>query len=323
MYRGCVRTFRNWWDKVHKCPAGHEFLVQEYWLARDGKDPTNQAFPYSDWSTPQMRAANQLIPGTLPFDPFSEREVDAMRNDWERNGYLRQDKNLLFEVSVVAMQQVIAYYREMPEFAGWTYISTGTELDEEKKQRNDWYGDKSGNHWKENQMYYIGDFVARQIFGCNAMDFKQGYLRYNAHLVTQDPAMTSRRDRAIIDQTAKTLAPRSQASRGWLIDTGASHTVIGSSPSSSNTEPTRVVIDQTDRKRKILLQSDSWFESKRIASERIAMQRGEGSACSSSTVVQHEKDEGERSIAKDPKDMSVEASDKTSTAKPSSVRDAK
>ena len=264
----------------------------------------------------------QLIANALPFDPFNKEEVDAMRNDWQRNGYLRQDKNLLFEVSIVAMQQVIAQYRGMPEFAGWIYCSTGSELDDEKKRMNDQWR-KSGDYWKENQLYYIGDFVAQRVFGCNAIDFKQGFLRYNAHLVTHDPATTSRRDRAIIDQTAKTLAPRSLASSRWTIDTGASHNVFGSSSSSSSTEPTRVVIDQTDLKRKILLQSDSLRESKRIASERIAKQQGEGSACSSSAVVQHEKDEGEQRIAKDSKDVSVETSDKTPTAKPSPVRDAK
>ena len=81
-----------------------------------------------------MREIEQLIAGALPFDPFNKEEVDAMRNDWRRNGYLRQDKNLIFEVSVIAMQQVIAEYRNWPEHAGWyspqqEVVSTKRDID--------------------------------------------------------------------------------------------------------------------------------------------------------------------------------------------------
>ena len=104
--------------------------------------------------------------------------------------------------------------------------------------------------------------------------------------MTHDPTKTSRRDRAIIDQTVKALAPSSLASAWWTIDTGASHNVLGGSSSSSSTDPTRVVIDPADLKRKILQQNDSLRESKRLASERLARQTGEGGASSSSTAEQ-------------------------------------
>ena len=84
----------------------------------------------------------------------------------------------------------------------------------------------------------------------------------------------------------------------------------------------RVVIDQNDLKRKIVMQSDSLRESKRIASERLAKRQGEGSASSSSRVVQHEKDEGEQCIAKSSQDVSMETLVRTPTQSPSPVRDA-
>ena len=116
-----------------------------------------------------------------------------MRNDWARNGYLRQDKNLIFEVSVIAMQQVIAGYQKRPEHAGWIFTATGTELDDEKKRMNK-IERNSGDHWKSNALERISAFVTQRIFGCNAIDFKQGLLRFNAHLVMHDPTKTSRRD---------------------------------------------------------------------------------------------------------------------------------
>ena len=187
----------------------------------------------------------------------------------------------------------------------------------------------SGDYWKKNVLERISEFVTQRVFGCNAIDFKQGLLRFNAHLVTHDPTKTSRRDRAIIDQTAKTLAPSSLASAWWTIDTGASHNVMGSSSSSSTAEPTRVVIDQTDLKRKVLQQNDSWRESKRLASERIAKQKGEGSASSSSTVVYKDMGPGathstaEQNIAKSSQDVSMDTLVKSPTKSPSPVRKAK
>ena len=236
IYRGMTRTFKKWWEKVHDAPFGNEYLVHEYWQACEGKYPTNLANPYHDWSTPQMREIEQLIAGALPFDPFNKEEVDAMRNDWQRNGYLRQDKNLIFEVSVVAMQQVLAQHRKMDEHAGWIFTATSQELNEEKQRMND-KERYSADYWKKNILERISEFVTQRVFGCNAIDFKQGLLRFNAHLVTHDPTKTSRRDRAIIDQTAKTLAPSSLASAWWTIDTGASHNVLGGSSSSSSTDP--------------------------------------------------------------------------------------
>ena len=66
---------------------------------------------------------------------LNQEEVEAMRHDWARNGYLRQEKNIIFEVSVIAMQQVIAEWRGLPEFEGWVYTSTGKDLDDERDRR--------------------------------------------------------------------------------------------------------------------------------------------------------------------------------------------
>ena len=153
----------------------------------------------------------------------------------------------------------------------------------------------------------IGSFITQQVFGCNAVDFKRGYLRYNAHLATwgnDDPNGTSRRDRAIIDQTAKALYQSSAHS--W------------SSSSSSSTA--HVVIDPADVKRKILRQNDSLRESKRQASERIAKQLGEsggGSTPSSAEpfTTKHSPN--------DPKDAIVRSPTFTPSKSPSPVKEVK
>ena len=119
--------------------------------AKKGKDPTNNGKPYHDWTSndDEMRREERLIAGRLPFNPMNAREVDEMRHDWSRNGYLRQNKSIIFEISVIAMQQVIAEYQGLPEFKGKEYAMTGTELDVIKNRMNK-RSANTGTHWKAN-----------------------------------------------------------------------------------------------------------------------------------------------------------------------------
>ena len=141
MYRDQVRTFKGWWKRVHdaeKTQIDDEYLKCEYLHAQKGKDPTNNGKAYHDWASndDEMRRRERLIAGRLPFNPMNAREVDEMRRDWSRNGYLRQNKSIIFEISVIAMQQVIAEYYKLPEFKGEEYVTVGKELDIIKDSMN-------------------------------------------------------------------------------------------------------------------------------------------------------------------------------------------
>jgi len=158
--------------------------------AMQGCDPATRALAYPGWperygpNRQIARRQQRLTPNDFPFDSFCEEDLEDMRTNPERNGYLAQHKMHLFEVSVLAYRQVFCFHTASRRirvgdiedyWRGWIFTAHG---DEKRLWREQNTIPKC-----EESLRQIDEYITEKIFACTAAEFKAGRFSKNRDIL--------------------------------------------------------------------------------------------------------------------------------------------